>query len=265
MRDICDDLAAEWADLDSVVGDLGESEWDRATPAEGWIVRDQISHLAFFDERAALSIRDPDAFVADATQGMQDPEAFMSQHIDRGRTGPAAELLGWWRTARAELLELLRPLDPGTRLLWYGPPMAARSFATARLMETWAHGQDVVDAVGATRPPTDRLRHVCHIGVRAMPYAYRVHGLEPPETPIRVELTSPGGGDTWTWGEADVADRITGPALDFALLATQRRHRADLDVRAEGEVADQFLDIIQAFAGPAGPGRPPSTENAGPG
>jgi hypothetical protein len=50
---------------------------------------------------------------------------------------------------------------------------------------------------------------------------------------------------------------VTGPAEDFCLLATQRRHRADLGVLAEGAQAQEWLDIIQAFAGPPGAGRQP--------
>ncbi len=123
-------------------------------------------------------------------------------------------------------------------------------------METWAHGQDVADALGVTREPTARLRHVAHLGVRALPYSYTVWGREVPAAPVRVELTAPDGG-LWTWGPEGAADRVTGPALDFCLLVTQRRHRADTAVAATGAVAQEWLEIAQAFAGPPGPGREP--------
>jgi uncharacterized protein (TIGR03084 family) len=132
----------------------------------------------------------------------------------------------------------------------------ARSFITARLMETWAHGQDVVDALGAERPPTDRLRHVAHIGVGARPFSYVANGREPNPAPIRVALVGPHG-DEWTWGPEDASDRVTGPALDFCLLVTQRRHRDDVAVVADGAAADEWLDIAQSFAGPPGEGRRP--------
>ena len=124
--------------------------------------------------------------------------------------------------------------------------------ATARLMETWAHGQDVADTLGVDRQPTDRLRHVAHIGVRARDYAYLVNGLTPPAEEFRVELAGPSG-DSWTWGPEQATQRVTGPALDFCLLVTQRRHRDDLAVLAEGADAEQWLTIAQAFAGPPGP------------
>ena len=175
MQQICRDLEAEHADLDAVVAALDASDWDRPTPAVGWSVRDQISHLGYFDRTAVLAVRDADEFT-------RSVEVLLAGGVDvsvePGRGISAPELLAWWREGRRDLLATLEPLDPATRVPWYGPPMGARSFATARLMETWAHGQDIVDAVGAERPPTDRLRHIAHIGVRARPFSYAVRGLD---------------------------------------------------------------------------------------
>jgi uncharacterized protein (TIGR03084 family) len=136
--------------------------------------------------------------------------------------------------------------------------MSAASALTARIMETWAHGQDVADALGAVREPTARLRHVAHLGVGARAYSYAAHGRDLPDAPVRVELTAPDG-STWAWGPTDAADRVTGPALDFALAITRRRHRADLALAAVGPHAQEWLEIGQAFAGPPGPGRAPAT------
>jgi uncharacterized protein (TIGR03084 family) len=133
--------------------------------------------------------------------------------------------------------------------------MSAASSLTARLMETWAHTQDVADALGVTREPTDRLRHVAHIGVGARAYSYAVNSQPAPTAPVRVELIAPSGA-TWTWGPADAADRVSGPALDFCLLVTQRRHRDDLALVVTGPSATEWMTVAQAFAGAAGPGRP---------
>jgi uncharacterized protein (TIGR03084 family) len=134
--------------------------------------------------------------------------------------------------------------------------MKPASMVTARLMETWAHGQDVADALGAEREPTARLRHVAHIGVRTRDFSYRNRGLEPPSEEFRFVLTAPDGG-TWTWGPEDAGQSVSGPALDFCLLVAQRRHRDDLALTASGPDADRWLGLAQAFAGPPGPGRPP--------
>jgi uncharacterized protein (TIGR03084 family) len=248
---LCDELTAEHDDLDRIVAgaDLGV-----ATPAPGWTIGDQISHLWFFDQRALMALTDPDAFRRDAAAILavrSDPS------VAAGRAISGDELLERWREDRRRLVTYARTVDPKARVPWYGPAMGARSFITARLMETWAHGQDVVDALDAERQPTDRLRHVAHIGVGARPFSYVANGREPNPAPIRVELVGPSG-DTWAWGEEDAADRVTGPALDFCLLVTQRRHRDDVAVVAEGPAADEWLDIAQAFAGPPGEGRRPN-------
>ena len=143
-----------------------------------------------------------------------------------------AELLERWRAGRATLLDELRRTDPKARVPWYGPPMSAVSFTTARLMETWAHGQDVVDALGASRAASDRLRHVAHIGVRARPFSYVTNGREVPDGDVRVELRAPSG-EVWTWNES-ATDCVTGEALDFCLVVTQRRHCGRYEPRRRG-------------------------------
>src|SRR5215472_1875383 len=173
---ILDDLRAEHADLDRIVAPLPPARWDTSTPAEGWAVRDQISHLAFFDERATVGATDPERFAGDLAAVIEDPERYMTAPLERGRALEVGDLLAWWRAARSALLDALAAADPGARLPWYGPPMGLASFATARLMETWVHGQDVVDALGDAREPTARLRHVAHIAVKARPFNYASHG-----------------------------------------------------------------------------------------
>jgi uncharacterized protein (TIGR03084 family) len=254
MQEICDDLAAEHGSLDALVADLDEDAWARPTPAEGWAVRDQISHLGYFDRTALLTITQPDAFKASIEELLT---AGTDVSVEHGRHVSAAELLAWWREGRARLLTELRGLDPKARLDWYGPPLGARSFATARLMETWAHGQDVADALGVVRPPTDRLRHVAHLGVQTRSFSYVVRGLDPPSEPVAVELTLPSG-EAWTWGDPAGDQLVSGPALDFCLVVTQRRHVADTELTTRGALADEWLHLAQAYAGPAGPGRPAS-------
>jgi len=256
LDEVLADLWAESAELDLLVGGLAADGWATPTPAEGWTVAHQIAHLVWTDEAAHLAATDPDEFTATLKQAMESPTSYVDEGATEIATLPPAELLIHWRQTRVELADALKAVPAGEKLLWFGPPMSPTSMATARLMETWAHGQDVADALGITRQPSSRLRHVAHLAVRTRNFAYLLNDRTPPSAEFSVELQGPDG-QQWSWGPEDADQRVTGSALDFCLLATQRRHRDDLDVRAVGAEAEEWLGIIQAFAGPPGKGRQP--------
>jgi uncharacterized protein (TIGR03084 family) len=252
---IIDDLRDESDALDSLVSPLTAAGWAQPTPAPGWTVAHQIAHLWWTDRASLTSITDEAAFGEMLAAAAADPLGFVDTATEELTAAtPPDELLSRWRETRARLHEELRAVADGRKLLWFGPPMSAASMATARLMETWAHGLDVADALGAPVRPTARLKSIAHLGVRTRDFAFTVHGLTPPAEPFRVELAAPDGG-LWVWGPKDAAQRVTGSAVDFCYLVTQRRSRAELDVVADGADAEKWLGIAQAFAGPPGPGR----------
>lgn len=256
LAELLDDLDRESDDLDRIVAGRPDQDWQRPTPAPGWTIAHQIAHLAWTDAVAILAATDPQGFADVITEAARDTTGLVDRKAAEGVAAPAA-LLARWRQGRKALGEALRATPPGRKLPWFGPPMSPAMTATGRLMETWAHGQDVADALGITRTPTARLRHVALIGFRTLGHGFAAHGRPVPDEPVRVELAGPDG-QVWEFGPEDAANRLTGPALDFCLLVTQRRHRADLNLQASGPVADEWLDVAQAFAGPPGPGREPS-------
>jgi uncharacterized protein (TIGR03084 family) len=248
------DLAAEGDRIEALVADLDEAGWRTPTPAAGWDIATTIVHLAWTDECSIAAGTDKEAWDATVMKAIANPEGFVDEEAFAGARAPGAEILARWRASRPALAEMLRNYPEGEKLPWYGPPMSPTSMATARFMETWAHGLDIDEALGVRSEPTDRVRHVAHLGVRTRNFAFGVHGLDAPAEEFRIELKAPSG-ELWTWGPEDAAQRVTGSAYDFCLLATQRRHREDLDLYAEGPDADAWLDIAQAFAGPPGTGR----------
>lgn len=254
LSTIVADLRCESDDLDALVAELPAQRWAEATPAPGWTIAHQIAHLYWTDRVSLIAITDPDGFQQLLTEAWQNPTGFVDDGADELAALPPEELLDAWRQTRGALHDALLTVPDGQKLPWFGPPMSAASMATARTMETWAHGLDVADALGVSRTPTARLRSVAHLGVRARDYAYLVNQLTPPAEPFYVELTGPGG-EVWTWGDPDAAQRVTGSALDFCMLVTRRRNPAELDVVAVGDDAQQWLTIAQAFAGPPGQGR----------
>lgn len=260
LKPVLTDLQAESEDLDAIVAELPDEAWACATPSPGWTIAHQIAHLDWTDRAALLAITDPPGFQAELQRAMASMDTYVDEAAAHSARQPPADLLAQWRDARADLADALLACPEGTRIAWFGPPMSATSMTTARLMETWAHGQDVADGLGVTRLPTPRLRHVAHIGVRTRDFAFLVRDRRPPTEPFRVELTAPDG-SIWIWGDG-AAQSITGSALDFCLLVTQRRHRDDLGLVAQGRDADEWLDIAQAFAGAPGAGRAPGSSNA---
>jgi uncharacterized protein (TIGR03084 family) len=267
LAEVLADLRAESEALDGLVARLSDVDWSRETPSVGWTVGHQIAHLAWTDRAATLAASDRFEFFRLLGEAMDaDPGSFVDRAAAEG-VSPPAELLARWRDGREALAKALTAVPPGEPIAWFGTSMSATSSATARLMETWAHGVDVADtfagdagelgvAARAHKQPTARLRHICHLGYRTIGHSFSTHGRPLPTEQFRVELAAPDGG-LWTYGPDAASERITGPALDFCLLVTQRRHYADLALQTEGDRAREWLTIAQAFAGLPGPGREP--------
>jgi uncharacterized protein (TIGR03084 family) len=259
LSDVLADLAAEGGWLDDVLAGLDDDRWLAPTPAPGWTIAHQVAHLAWTDRQALLAATDPQGF-AGLVQRMLAGEMTVDGAAAEGAALPPPELLAGWRAGRAELAAALAAVPAGTKMPWYGPPMSATSMATARLMETWAHGHDVADTLAAPHPDKEGLRHIAYLAVRTRDFAFTVHGETPPLDPFEVRLTAPDGA-IWSWGPAGAPQRVEGSARDLCLVATQRRHRADTGLVATGPDADHWLDIAQAFAGPSGSGREPTAPN----
>lgn len=258
MKEIVTDLQAQQDALDSFLCTLQDSQWDLPTPAEGWTVKDSISHIAHIDEVAVTLIRGDNTPLDEADK--LGP-SWVHTGAKRGRTMQSSQILKWWRDARETMDDCLMRIDPKSRIPWFTLPtgMGGRAFATARLMETWAHGLDCYDAVGLEPVDTDRLQHVAMLAYMARPYAYQVNGLELPDTSIRIELVLPSG-KAWTQGPEDASEIIYGTAGDFCRVAVRRRHWKDTKLEPVGDEAKRFVEIVQAYAGQPGPGRKPKSQ-----
>jgi uncharacterized protein (TIGR03084 family) len=254
------DLAAEQQSLDDIVATITDDQWRRTTPSPGWNVADQIGHLAYFDASAARAILDPEGF----HEGLEELlEAAANASVDEYTLAPLralspAQLLTTWRANRAALDAAASTLQESTRVPWYGPSMGAVSFLSARLMETWAHGTDVADALDVTGVATDRLVHVARLGFMTRSWSYQVRGETPPDGAVALDLTAPSG-VRWAWGdEAD--DSVRGSAEEFCLVVTQRRHIDDTSLET-GELGRHWLVRAQAFAGGPSLGPQPRSDS----
>jgi uncharacterized protein (TIGR03084 family) len=242
---VVDDLAAEQEALVAVLEGIGTDDWFRPTPSWSWDVRDTVAHLADTDELAIDTCTDGPRALARVIEGSASAEDVTLLGVLHGRRMSGADVLAWWRRTQAAEREVLLEVDPASRVPW-GLGMRPRSFATARLMETWAHSLDVHDALGTTPVDTDRLAHVAWIAVNAIPYACSVAGVDPPAVPIRVELSLPSGA-TWSTGPEGAGDRITGSASEFCRVFVQRRPASATALLAEGDAATLAVRVARSY------------------
>ena len=255
-QQLIDDLVAEQRYLDGQLADLPDEIWQNDTPCRGWMVRDVIAHLAEVDESATNVAT---GALKSMSGGDRSEDGTRSALQDSSRHMTRTQLVDWWRAARDRMEIALRARDGRDRLPWAGPPMSARSFATARLMECWSHGLDALDGASVEPIHSDRLQHIAHLGYITRQFAYQTRGLEPNTEPLRVELTLPSGAP-WSRGDQDAPNVISGTAVDFCRVATQRIHYKDTDLSYTPGAAEEFLQVAQTFAGPPGEGRPQQSD-----
>ncbi|MEO1000140.1 MAG: TIGR03084 family metal-binding protein, partial [Pseudomonadota bacterium] len=245
------DFGAETEVLAALCETLDATDWDRPTAFKGWTPRDILTHLDVWNRGADLAFTDPDAF-ADWMKPLADALMTGTLRTEEARklgARDARELLSGWRTHAAGMAERWSHADPKTRVPWAGPSMSLRSSATARQMETWAHGQAIFDLMGVAREDTDRVANVVHMGVQTFGWSYQVRGRPVPEAMPELALTLPSGA-TLNYGEAGPAGRIAGPAVAFAQVVAQTRNVADTELEVTGPVATEWMSIAQCFAGP---------------
>lgn len=234
--------------LQLILGNLSEPDWQKPTPAAGWTIAHQVAHLSWTDTAALTALRNSTEFETYRQASAENPAGFVDAAADEGARLAPAELFARWMASRDELAEVLEQADPAARFPWFGPGMKARSMITARIMETWAHGQDVATALGAAWPATDALQDIAHLGIATRQFTYHNNKLEPPTSEMYVELTGPQQ-QVWTWGDPGADNSVRGSAWDFALLVTQRAELSQLDLQIAGDDAAKWASIAQAFAG----------------
>ena len=256
LKDVISALVAEGDEIDGLVAGLDPPQWTLPTPAPGWTIAHQVAHLAATFRVAAAAASDIAAFKAMTARLSDDFDANVQVAMAPYLAQPPEQLLASWRAEFGASVDALAAVPPGQMVPWLVRPLPPAVLASAGMMELFGHGQDIADALGVEREWTDRIGHLVGFAVRTWDFGYLARGLTAPEVEFRFELTAPSGG-LWAFGPAAAAQKVTGPAADFCLLVTRRRHRDDLALVASGAEADHWLDIAQCYRGPAGPGRSP--------
>jgi len=251
MSGLTTDLRAEAEALYALLGNQPEKSWGIATQFKDWTVWDVMAHLHLSDHMAMTTARSDHDFAALSAElmayfqkglGLQEYARDWLGDI----TGPA--LLERWYSGFQEMCDQFDAYPSDARLKWFGPDMGVRMFATARQMETWAHGQEIYDLLGIERVNSNRVKNIVVIGVKTFGFAHKNRGLQVPEQEPYIELTSPSG-DIWCFGDKDSASRVSGSAVEFAQVVTQTRNVADTSLAVSGKIAQNWMKIVQCFAG----------------
>jgi len=260
MREILSDLVAEEQQLDQFLQSLRDRQWATKTPADGWTIQDTVSHLAFTEAFAAEVLQQGEARFK--SEDIQDIDDWTNIGVLQGRGRRHQEIIEWWRFRRADVVDALSRMLASDRVPWIYGDMSARSFATMRLMETWAHGLDVKAAMLGRMTPleeppeedepedpladTARLRHIAALGQRTLPFAFEQAGHEFPEQGIRIEVMGPLYA-AWRFGPEDTDQVIKGMAGDWCRLVVQRVSPDDTGLKAVGEDAELALTIARVY------------------
>lgn len=253
---VISDLVAEGHQVDQMISCLSPGQWQLQTPAPGWTIAHQVAHLASIFGLATMAVANPVGFKNLTEQLSDDFDANVAVALSGYLADPPDVLLARWRGERAAAEQALAAFPPDEVVPWLVRPLPPAVLAAAGMMELFGHGQDIADTLGVEPKRTDRIGRLVEFAVRTWDFGYLARGLTPPEIAFRYELTAPSGA-VWEYGPADAEQRISGPAVDFCLLATRRRHRDDLALTAVGPDADHWLDIAQAYRGSPGAGRTP--------
>ncbi|XOV89117.1 MAG: TIGR03084 family metal-binding protein [Pseudomonadota bacterium] len=239
-----DDLREEGEVLFQFLSGLGDEDWARPTPFKAWTVNQVLAHLHGADSRTVTALTEPDRFIQEARARREGAPVPQGESLPVGKA-----LLARWYDYFVTLCDLLDQTDPTRRVPWFGPDMSVRMMATARQMETWAHGQDVYDLLRVQRQNTDRIRNIAFIGVRTFGFTFANRGRQAPGEAPFVRLLSPSG-MTWEWNNPQPDNRVEGDAVAFCHVVTQGRNIADTDLTVVGAVAAEWMSIAQCFAGP---------------
>lgn len=250
-----EDFRAESNALFALLDGADASRFDEPTLFKDWTINAVLQHLHFWNQMAGLQLTD-EAELTNRLGAVMRHEGGM-RGFERAHFNEMGgrELLDSWHHDVAHTANLFSEADPKVRLKWAGPDMSARSSITARLMETWAHGQEVYDHLGVERENADRIQNIVVLGVNTFGWTYKTRQEEPPGPMPYLVLTAPSGA-VWTYGDESETERVTGLAEEFCQVVTQTRNVADTDLIVTGATAQDWMSKAQCFAG--APETPPA-------
>jgi uncharacterized protein (TIGR03084 family) len=254
MDGILDALNRQNDELDSLISGLDEEGWALPSACEGWSLADVVLHVTQTNEAAIASAQGrPEGVAAvfrnaalNAPPGATvDDLAALVVEAERGGSGK--DVYERWRASATAQSEALAACDPGARLPWAVGDLSAVTLATTRLAETWIHTGDVAAGLGRGWSEGPHLKPIARLAWRTLPYAFARSNRQL-SGPVALSLAAPDG-TTWEFTpDEPAATTVTGPALDFCLVAARRVDPSDTALTATGADAAAVLELVRTFA-----------------
>jgi uncharacterized protein (TIGR03084 family) len=248
-------LAEQVDELDGLVCDLDEAGLALPSRCPGWSISDVLLHVAQTNEMTVASVegRFSEELAAFGNRAGAAPPgsdiddlAGLAVAAERGPQGK--EVYDRWRASSAAQAAALGACEAGRRVPWVAGDLAAITLATTRLAETWIHTGDV--ALGLDRAASStaaRLQPIARLAWRTLPYAFARAG-QAMAGPVALRLTAPDG-TVWEFDSGEpAATTVSGPALDFCLVAARRIPPSETALSATGADAATVLDLVRTFA-----------------
>lgn len=256
------DFRDESDTIAQVLASAGDDVFSTVTQFKEWTIDDVIGHLHVWNVAAHLTLTQPDQFkvfikdfMGQFKKGLNHTQAQRIWLEEYAGCTSGKALFDVYCDYYPKLAAAYEAADPEVRVAWAGPDMSTQSKIIARQMETWSHGQEIFDILGADRNDGDRVRNIAHLGVTTYGWTFRNRKEEPPAPKPFVQLTAPSGA-IWEWNDAQEDNVVRGNAVEFAQIVTQTRNVKDTSVETVGATATRWMEIAQCFAG--APETPPA-------
>jgi uncharacterized protein (TIGR03083 family) len=244
--DTIDKMADTFAAISTLGAALTPAQWQLPTDLPGWTVQDNLSHMVG-TERMLQGLPATEHRSGEAAH-VRNPIGEWNEHeVDVRRSRSGAEVLAEWNELTALRLATLRagddeyfaqpastPTGPGT--------MA--DFLHIRVLDCWAHEQDMRRAVGVPGSlDSPSAAHTIDRLIRTLGIVVGKRAGTPEGGVVRITLTGPVERDLWF----EVVDGRATPrdAADVAPLAGVRLDSEAFAVLALGRrTADAYADRI---------------------
>lgn len=193
-HDTIEKLRTVFGSLSTLGASLDEAQWKSPTDLPGWSVQDNLSHLVGI-ERMLQGLPRADHTPPDAPHVKNPIGAANEIEVDSRRHLPGAAVLAEWDEIAASRLatldiagsdyfdaEAMTPTGPGT----------VADFLHIRVMDCWAHEQDMRRAVGMTGHLDGPVaEHSIDRLIRTLPIVIGKRAATPEGAAVAFDLTGP--------------------------------------------------------------------------